>query len=68
MMGTLHVLGYKKFKQKLGMKMTVFCDAEPCNLVETDQHFKGAYCLSHHGTLTMDAVSNSEMVNFYQTT
>jgi hypothetical protein len=25
------------------MKMTVFWDAAPCNLVETDQHFKGAH-------------------------
>jgi hypothetical protein len=25
------------------MKMTVFWDVAPCNLIENDQHFKGAH-------------------------
>jgi hypothetical protein len=31
------------------MKMTIFWDAAPCSLVETDRRFRGAHCLHHHG-------------------
>jgi hypothetical protein len=31
------------------LEMTVFWDIVPCNLVETDRRFGGAYCLHHHG-------------------
>jgi hypothetical protein len=49
--------------------MTVFWDAAPCSLVETDQHFKGAYCLHHQVIALMEAVSIYETsANFYQTT
>jgi hypothetical protein len=30
-----------------GMKMTVLWDVASCSLVETDQCFKGSYCLYH---------------------
>jgi hypothetical protein len=56
------------------MKMTVFWDVAPCNLVEIGGRFRGAYCL-HHQTiiaiigLMMKAVSTFETsVNFYETT
>jgi hypothetical protein len=42
------------------LKTTVFWDVAPCILVETDQHFRGAYYLRHQGYETS--------VNFYQTT
>jgi hypothetical protein len=29
------------------MNMTAFCDISPCNLVEADRHFRGAYCFHH---------------------
>jgi hypothetical protein len=29
--------------------MTIFWDDAPCSLVETDQSFRGAYCLYHQG-------------------
>jgi hypothetical protein len=46
--------------------MTVFLDVEPCSLAETDQSFRGAYCLI---ALTMEAAGTSETsVNFYETT
>jgi hypothetical protein len=31
------------------MKMAVFSDDVPCNVVEIDQCFRGAYCLHHQG-------------------
>jgi hypothetical protein len=36
-------------KRSLGMKMTVFWDAAPCNLVEVYRRFRGACCLHHQG-------------------
>jgi hypothetical protein len=33
--------------QNIFIKMAVFCDIAPCNLVETDRRFRGAYCLHH---------------------
>jgi hypothetical protein len=29
------------------MKITTFWDIEPCNIVEADRRFRGAYCLDH---------------------
>jgi hypothetical protein len=29
--------------------MTAFWDIAPCNLIEVDRRFRGAYCLHHHG-------------------
>jgi hypothetical protein len=29
--------------------MGVFEDAEPCTLLDIDQHFRAAYCLHHQG-------------------
>jgi hypothetical protein len=34
---------------KQSWKMTVFWDAAPCILVESDRPFRGAYCLHHQG-------------------
>jgi hypothetical protein len=34
------------------MKMAVFWDVTPCSLVDTDQCFRGSYCLHHHGGVT----------------
>jgi hypothetical protein len=34
---------------KLLLKMTVFCDAAPCSLVEVNRRFRGKYCLYHQG-------------------
>jgi hypothetical protein len=31
------------------MKMAVFWDVAPCSLIDTDRHFRGAYCLHHQG-------------------
>jgi hypothetical protein len=31
------------------MNMAVFWGVAPCSLVDTDQCFKGAYCLNHQG-------------------
>jgi hypothetical protein len=31
------------------MKITVFCDVEPCSLVEVCRRFRGASCLHHQG-------------------
>jgi hypothetical protein len=31
------------------IKMTAFWDMASCNLIETDWHFRGAYCLYHQG-------------------
>jgi hypothetical protein len=31
------------------MKMAVFWDVALCNLVDTDQSFREAYCLHHQG-------------------
>jgi hypothetical protein len=46
------------------MKMAVFWDVAPCNLVDSDQYFRGVYGLV---ALLMVAVSNSETsVNIYQ--
>jgi hypothetical protein len=36
------------------MKMTVFWDAAPCSLIETDWCFRGAYCLQHQGLIEID--------------
>jgi hypothetical protein len=54
------------------IKMTVFWDVTPCSLVETDQCFRGAYCLCHQrnkslfGMLMMEAANTSEtLVNIY---
>jgi hypothetical protein len=30
------------------LKMAVFCGVVPCSLVDTDPHFRGAYCLHYH--------------------
>jgi hypothetical protein len=34
---------------ELSVKMAVFWDVAPCSLVETDRHFRDAYCLYHQG-------------------
>jgi hypothetical protein len=36
----------------MSMKMAVFWDDAPYSLVDTDQHFRAAYCLHHHGNLS----------------
>jgi hypothetical protein len=45
------------------IKMAIFWGVAPCNLLDTDRHFRGAYCLHHQGdcTLTMGQVSTSEL-------
>jgi hypothetical protein len=42
----------------VSMKMTAFWDVAPCDLVEIDQRFRGAYCLHHQG----DAISGKFIV------
>jgi hypothetical protein len=44
-----------------GMEMTVFWDVAPHNLVDTDSHFRGAYCLCYQGDCEIS-------VKIYQTT
>jgi hypothetical protein len=44
----------------MSMKMVVFWDVAPCSLVDTDPHFRGAYCLHHQDDETS--------VNIHQTT
>jgi hypothetical protein len=34
---------------RANVKMTVFWNVAPCNLVEIDRRFRGAYCLHHQG-------------------
>jgi hypothetical protein len=49
------------------IKMVVFWDVAPCNIVHTDGRFRDAYCYHIHGDDR--AVNISEMsVNFYRTT
>jgi hypothetical protein len=36
-------------KHTNGLKMTVFWDVAPCNLVEIYRHFTGTCCLHHQG-------------------
>jgi hypothetical protein len=39
-----------RFQVLTALRMkTVFWDAAPCSLVETDQSFTGAYCFHHQG-------------------
>jgi hypothetical protein len=53
----------------VNMRITVFWDVVPCNLVEVYRHFRGSCCLHHHGILMMEAASTFETsVNFYQAT
>jgi hypothetical protein len=44
------------------LRMAVFLDVVLCSLVDTDQRFKGAYCLHLQGdeSLMMKAVNSSE--------
>jgi hypothetical protein len=42
------------------MKIAVFWHVAPCNLVDTDQYFRGAYC-QHQVALMKEAVNSSEM-------
>jgi hypothetical protein len=37
------------FGTKLDLKMSVFWDAVPCGLIETNRCFRGASCLHHQG-------------------
>jgi hypothetical protein len=51
------------------MMTSAMWDVAPCSLVETEQHFRGAYCLCHQGALIIEAVSISETYfDFYRTT
>jgi hypothetical protein len=34
---------------KKSLKMAIFWDVAPSSLVDTDRHFRGAYCLHHQG-------------------
>jgi hypothetical protein len=50
----------------ISMKMAASRDESLYNVADTDQRFRGAYCLSHHVPM-MEAVSFSETVvnNYY---
>jgi hypothetical protein len=51
----------------LNLKVTVFWDVAPFNIVEIDRCFRGAYRLHHQGD--EETVSTSETsVNFYEKT
>jgi hypothetical protein len=41
--GTLQIF------RAVSMKITAFCHIAPCNLVEVDRRFRGAYCLHNQG-------------------
>jgi hypothetical protein len=44
------------------MKMTVFWDVVPFSFVESEQSFRGSYCLQHQDfALMMEVVSTSEI-------
>jgi hypothetical protein len=55
------------------MKMTIFCNGAPCDLVEVERTSRDINCRHHRGddrliTLLMGTVSTSETsINFYQT-
>jgi hypothetical protein len=52
----------------VSLNMAAFCDIAPCSLVEVERRFRDSYCLHHHGSLMMEAVSTSETsVYFYET-
>jgi hypothetical protein len=46
----IYLFIYMKFQvlTEASMKITVFWDIAPCNLVIVDRRFRGAYCLHHH--------------------
>jgi hypothetical protein len=48
----------------MSIKMAAFWDVAPCNLVDIDRRFGGAYCPHHHD----EAPSSSEMLVSYQIT
>jgi hypothetical protein len=33
----------------VSVKMSVFCNFAPCNVLEIDRCFRGTYCLHHQG-------------------
>jgi hypothetical protein len=39
--------------------MTAFRDIAPSSLVETDRHFRGAYCLHHQGDESLYSVGGA---------
>jgi hypothetical protein len=39
--------GERMSNEQMAKKMAVFWEVAPCNLVEIDRRFKGAYCLHH---------------------
>jgi hypothetical protein len=50
------------------VKLTVFWEVAPCNLIEVGRRFRDVYWLNHD-TLMIETVSISEMsISFYQTT
>jgi hypothetical protein len=42
------------------LKITAFCDIEPCSVVEVDRRFRGVYCLHQDHYLMMEEVCISE--------
>jgi hypothetical protein len=46
-----HVIKLVRFQALMAtnMRTAVFWDVAPCSLVDTDQRFRGAYCLHHQG-------------------
>jgi hypothetical protein len=53
----------------MSVKMTVFWNIVPYDVVEIYQYFTVAYCFYYQGTLMMEAVSTFEtLVSFYKTT
>jgi hypothetical protein len=46
------------------MKFRVFWDIAPCNHVEVDGRFRGAYCLHHQGDST--DISAAENLSYFK--
>jgi hypothetical protein len=49
-----------QFLTAASMKMTVFWDAAPCSLVQTDLRSRGVHCLCHQNDHLSDQVKDDE--------
>jgi len=62
---TWQVLLYGRFQvlTATDIKMSIFCDAAPCSLIEIQRYCRGTYCLHHQG-------DNRPVIsaNFYRST
>lgn len=51
-------------QMQLNIKMTVLWDAAPCNLVETDRRFRGAYSFHYQDDLVEHVCAGKQAISF----